>query len=151
MDIDFNKFEPKCPANYFGKGEDYILTDNADEIKEFEENWKEWEVNNPNDPTGEIALQIWKDSKKKTRAFVTAPPPIATKEEKEILQKPIIVHTRKPLPTQVIEEFKNVDLQLKLPNYLVEQFKTFCRDQKRRPRDIMIYWIKLHARLNDEL
>jgi hypothetical protein len=115
----------EVPANYFGRGENYILKDDPEELRWFEERFKEWESAHPEDPTGEIALQ----------------------EEK---RKP----SYQPNPTKTTitrhddDDFlDSTKLRLELPTTHIEKLKNFAKFKRRRPRDIVMAWIDQYCKL----
>lgn len=113
--------EPEVPSNYFGKGDNYILPDDVDEVRKFEDRWKKYEAENPDDPTGELALA----------KFRNAHPP--TNQPKPPDNPP----DRIVLP----ENFEWKEIELILPVPYVERFKNFAAAKRRRPRDILMSFI----------
>lgn len=110
----------KCPATYFGKGENYNLQDaTPDELQKFNEDFEKWERENPDDPTGEIALEAYKRNGGKASSSV---------EETPVASLQIMMDTP-------------ADLRISLPFYAIEKLKNHARLRKRRPRDIIQEWI----------
>lgn len=52
---------PKCPANYFGKGENYVL--NHDETAWFMKEVDKWNQEYPNDPDGTKTLAAYRQER----------------------------------------------------------------------------------------
>ena len=122
----------ECPANYFGKGKNYLLPDDAETIREFERRFQEWEQAHPEDPTGELALAKWESevgpiNKSKPQSQLRG-----TTEEKT---------------PEVSDEEIWKELELVMPERHIEKFKNYCRLQRRRPRDIMMLWIERLCKL----
>lgn len=118
-----NFFEPGgYPANYFGKGEEFILPDDPVILKEFDARFNEYEIAHPEDPTGDKALEHAKSQ-----------PPIKSKLDKGVST------TEEKSP--VSEDDKWVELEMFMPARHIELFKKYCSLQRRRPRDIMMLWI----------
>jgi hypothetical protein len=123
----------ECPANYFGKGENYILPDDAETVREFERRFQEWERQHPEDPTGELALAKWKEDHFEAPAPSRAPStPRKTTEEKESSDSGD-------------EEWK--ELELVLPVAHIEKLKNYAKLQRRRPRDIIMLWIERFCKI----
>lgn len=137
--------ELKCPANYFGKGENYILPDNPEEIRDFERQFKDWEAKHPDDPTGEMALKNHKEVVRTTPKALPAQPVVIISER----DANKVIFPSVAAKKGVIEddpEFQNAELELELPKYLIAQLKAFAKYKSRRPRDIVASWIRLYAR-----
>ncbi len=126
----------ECPANYFGKGEDYLLPDDPKVLGEFERKFKEWEDSHPEDPTGDIALahdKIASSSSVENRSNGA----ISTEEKKN------------PLPLTITEPSPELEsdgllkeIELVMPENYIKLFKEYCKEKRRRPRDMMMTWIK---------
>lgn len=125
--------ELKCPANYFGKGENYLLPDDAETVREFERQFQEWEQAHPEDPTGELALAKWKSE----HGEDTPRPRIPA-----ALREP----TGEKIPT-VDEEEEWKEIEMVIPVRYIEKFKNYCRLQRRRPRDVFMLWIERLCKL----
>lgn len=141
----------ECPANYFGKGENYVLPDNADAIREFERRFQEWEVEHPEDPTGDLALAKWKAENTGKPPAVSAPskpkgavnlPHITTEKETHLAPMPTI-----PVMPVIPDDAEWVELELTLPKVYVDQLKRYAAFMRRRPRDIIILWINKHTKV----
>lgn len=52
----------EVPANYFGKGENYILPDEGEEQADFARRFDEYVVAHPEDPAGEQALRLYEEN-----------------------------------------------------------------------------------------
>lgn len=117
---------PLVPANYFGKGEDFILSDDKpNEIKEFDDKYKEWAEAHPEDPTGEIALAEFRKRNRIT-------------PEEEITSS----------SSSVEPEFQgSAKIHLELPETSIEKLKNYARFRRRRPRDIINGWIEQFCKL----
>jgi hypothetical protein len=123
----------ECPANYFGKGKDYCLPDDAAAVHEFERRFAEWESAHPDDPTGELALAKWEQDHANS---------LASKP----LQRTRVETTGEKSST-VMESSDLKELELVLPAGHIAKFKNYCRLQRRRPRDIMMLWIEAYCKL----
>lgn len=117
----------ECPANYFGKGEDYNLPDDVNVIAEYERKWKEWEAAHPEDPTGEIALA---DAKKKGN-----------------LSTPTITSPNEEVKVKTEDDIDCAELQLLMPVRHIQLLKNYAKFRRRRPRDIIMGWIDMYAKL----
>jgi len=121
--------EPKCPANYFGLGADYVLPEDIEIVREFELKFSDWVTKNPDDPTGELAIAAY---------------------QKYLAQNPKAkAELAKPKYDAIVINPNDYDdakqLRLQLPADLLEVLKKFAKAKKRRPRDIIIHWIKTHC------
>lgn len=116
---------PKVPCNYFGRGEDFILSDDKpDEIAEIDKLWKEWADAHPEDPLGEIALAEYKKRNRKTPEESTSP------------------------SVEPEAEFQgSAKIHLELPETSIEKLKNYARFRRRRPRDIINGWIQQFCKL----
>jgi len=128
----------EVPANYFGKGENYNLPDDAETIREFERRFTEWEKAHPDDPTGDIALAAYK--KPLPTALVTtkstsdsAPTPVSDDVEEEDGEE---------------FEFNDSSVRLRIPSPILLKFKKYARYKRKRPRDILIFWITRFCNLD---
>lgn len=121
--------EPRCPINYFGKGENYALPDNKEACAEYERQWKEWEAEHPEDPTGEATLQAWKDQ---------------TGKESQPLRKVKSMSMEFDGPFSS-EEICNVRLQL--PEQEAKMLKKYASFKRKRPRDIIVALIQTYCKL----
>lgn len=119
-----NTPEPACPANYFGKGADYVLPDSREEIQDYEEKWRKWMEDHPNDPTGELAIKEWEATTGRKAKLATEP---------------------KPVGEDLDEEFATLKLELN-PN-VIKQLKTYASFCRKRPRDIVARLIKAHCNI----
>lgn len=122
-----------CPANYFGRGENFVLPDDAAFIKEFEDQWATWEREHPDDPTGELALE----AAKKNHIQIAPSPPRPAPVVIGIAEKNL----------EYVENDRRIFLKLTLPHAHMQKLKNFARLQRRRPRDIIIAWIEKLCRL----
>lgn len=133
--------EPEVPANYFGKGDDYILPDTISVVQEFERRWKEYEVEHPDDPTGELALAKFRAQPKVDRVetiVVHIPPPEPIIEPVEVTPLP----EEPPIDKIVLpKNFQWKEIELVMPEQYVERFKSFAAAKRRRPRDILMSFI----------
>lgn len=120
----------ECPANYFGKGEDYVLPENADELRTFEHRFAQWEREHPEDPDGSIAL---------AHAKLNAQPT----EEKNV--SPSVGPSEVFIPRAVMDESQK--LKLELPLAYIEKLKKYASFKRRRPRDIIMAWIDANCKL----
>lgn len=116
--------EPKCPANYFGKGVNYVLPDDREAVQEYERLWQEWEAAHPNDPTGEIALKEWSHTTGKKVVFSDGPQPIIQ-------------------PNDVSAETSK--LKLELADSDIRLLKNFASFKRRRPRDVIAELIRTYC------
>ncbi len=126
--------EPKCPANYFGKGVNYQLTDDVDEVTEFERLWREWEAANPNDPTGDIALKTWQDY-----GVAETTPTVAHVTTESMARGSGILTGGKEF------EEDQITLKLSLAVSEVDMLKRYSSFKRRRPRDIIATLIRQHC------
>lgn len=120
----------ECPANYFGKGEDYLLSDDPKELAEFNRRFEEWERAHPEDPSGDIALahdKIASSSSVEHRHDGT----IATEEKKT------------PAVKKTDETLK--ELEMVMPESYIKRFKELCQEKRKRPRDMMMIWIDKYS------
>lgn len=125
----------KCPANYFGKGEDYILPEDRDVIREYERQFQEWESTHPDDPTGEIAL---------AHAKSLGSPTV----EKAIPQQQRVRVSEDSEPVQIEEDSQDMaELELTLPPNEIRLLKNYARFKRKRPRDIVMAWIQQFCKL----
>lgn len=124
---------PKCPINYFGKGRDHIISADSSEVAQFEKDWREWEAKNPNDPTGEIALEKWE--KEQTQLEPTSPSATSTASKKA---KPF-----KPLP----EDWTTNKMRLELDQHSIDKLKKYASFKRRRPRDIVAHLIEQYCNI----
>ena len=110
-----------CPADYFGKGPEFLLPDDPQVLREFEMRFQEYELAHPNDPTGEIAL---------AKNTVTRP------------TKPLAIPTEERDAFDLISENDTLsEIEMVLPIRHIQLFKRYCRFQRRRPRDVFMVWI----------
>ena len=147
--------EPLTPANYFGKGENYVLPESLDAVREFEQQFDAWVTANPNDPTGEKAIESYKahlaaTKNKVTHPFATppadvllpsvvAPPPV---DIEKLVEAKVESVMQAQAPTPTLELSGDTDqLKLQLPVELIDKLKDFAKAKRRRPRDIVITWI----------
>ncbi len=130
----------ECPANYFGKGEEYTLPEDPDVIREFERRFQEWELAHPDDPLGELALARAKQHHEPTKK--TTPPPV-NQPHQQINPQPL---PQSSLPlTDVGDDM--IELELTLPADYVKLLKNYAKFKRRRPRDIIMSWIQQFCRL----
>jgi hypothetical protein len=111
----------ECPANYFGKGKDYILQ--PDFAEEFDRRWKIWEKENPEDPTGEKALAFYESSQSTERKEETA--------------------NQGQTEKQALEDTKKFRLELDAQD--IERLKAYAKYKRKRPRDIITLWIRTYT------
>lgn len=149
--------QPKCPATYFGKGADYVLPDNLEIIHQFERDFDTWVRENPDDPTGEKALALWEQSQLQP----PTPPLLQKKKELPLFEVwPVKLETevsgfedKIPLPTPLNlpdeDGLETVQLTLELPEQYVDRFKRFCKAKRKRPRDVLLFWILQHAKIEN--
>lgn len=140
--------EPKVPINYFGRGENYALPDNFAVIKDFEEKFREWEREHPDDPTGEITLQAWRDSHAKP-AILEVPKiiPLPEKQESIATILPPVVTETPVIENEIPDELDYDTLKLTLPIPLLDKLKKYSKLKKKRPRDIVSFWILHHCKI----
>lgn len=122
----------ECPASYFGKGENHNLSDDsAEELREFEQKFREWEEKHPNDPTGEKALAIWKVTNPTGSKVATpkTPEPITAPTEEEE------------------DDSEKGSLKLVLSERQIQKIKGYARVRGCRPRDLVIEWIEKFCKL----
>lgn len=140
----------ECPANYFGKGENYMLPDNPEVIREFERRFQIWEREHPDDPTGDLALAKWKQDNS-GKSPVSQPikpkgavnlPHITTEEENPITAMPEV-----PVMPVISDDAVWVELELTIPREYVDQLKRYAAFMRRRPRDIIMLWITKHTKI----
>lgn len=112
----------ECPANFFGRGKDFDLAEDPAAIQEIEKKWQAWEIAHPDDPTGELALEI--EEKRITPVLV--PTPAAPTQEKKI-----------------IEEL--VNLRLQIPSRIDNKLKAIAKAKRKRPRDIVVELIEKYT------
>lgn len=124
--------EPKCPANYFGRGENFNLPDDKEFLHQYELEWQEWERAHPDDPGGEKALAEWKKWKATQPAQPSTTPP-TTGGKESIPSATVGVETK--------------ELELELDPAIITKFKAYCRLQRKRPRDIFTYWVNTYANI----
>lgn len=120
----------ECPANYFGKGKDYILPDDPDTVAEFERRWREWEAEHPSDPTGDTALAQWEAEHGGTKSRSARVPA-------EIAGGDVEPGDSDDMAT----------LKLELPTGHIDKLKRYARFLRRRPRDVLMIWIERHCKL----
>lgn len=127
-----------CPANYFGRGEDFLLPDDAEFLLEFNRQYEEWEREHPDDPTGEHALAKWKAEGKDLTPKPLRPQPTKT-------------HAPTPPPPEesndLAEDGDWDRLKLSLPDDYIQKLKDYARFKRVRPRDIVMGWIRQHAKI----
>lgn len=128
-----------CPANYFGRGEDFDLPDDAEFLMVFNKQYEEWEREHPDDPTGEEALKKWKLERKSM-----APSPS--------LRVPPTKRTEPAPPpdeesTDLDEDSDGDRLRLSLPDDYIKRLKDYARFKRVRPRDVVMGWIRQHAKI----
>lgn len=151
---------PKTPANYFGKGADYVLPDNLEIIHQFERDFDAWVRENSDDPTGEKALALWEQSQlqppelpplqKKKELLPSVELPAKVEVEVEHLTPTKILDLAlKPIVVDVEQGLETVQLTLELPEIYVERFKKFCKFKRKRPRDVLLFWILQHAKIEN--
>lgn len=117
----------ECPANYFGKGEDYLLPDDPATLQEFERKFQEWEKSHPEDPTGEIALAHDK---------------IASSSSVEVRRNGAISTEEKKSPHELLPDDSPLkEIELVMPESYIIRFKEYCKEKRRRPRDMLMVWI----------
>jgi hypothetical protein len=123
----------ECPANYFGKGKNYTLPDDAEVVREFERRFQEWEREHPEDPTGDLALAKWEaeHSEETPRARVPAALREPTGEKEPVVSDD--------------EDWK--ELEMILPVRHIEKLKKYASYKRRRPRDIVMLWIETYCKL----
>ncbi len=162
--------EPLTPANYFGKGENYVLPESMDAVREFEQQFDAWVTANPNDPTGEKAIESYKAHLAATKK-VGIPPVFPEIQERmsqadfeehqkaghtlyeKKIEKLVEAKVESAMQAQTpasptLELSGNTDqLKLQLPVELIDKLKDFAKAKRRRPRDIVITWILKHAHL----
>lgn len=121
----------RCPANYFGKGENYNI-DNAspEEMKRHAELFDAWGEAHPEDPLGEIALEAYK------REHTNEVNPSKFPNSRQIVTEQ---------PYNEMAEGDWIDLRMTLPNDCIEALKRHARRNNRRPRDIVMGWIRQHC------
>lgn len=118
----------ECPANYFGRGEDYILPDDPDVVREFERKFEEWVNTHPDDPTGEQTLKAHGPQRTHRSILNRSPKGIFINSNSETPAPP----TKEKEPYVLMGEIK-----LRLPIKELETLKNFAIFKRRRPRDII--------------
>ena len=124
--------QPECPANYFGKGENYVLPEDIEVVREFEQRFSEWVTAHPNDPTGEITLAAWKKADKTPIANI-----------------PRVHHQPTTKEIYKIDSEGNSQLRVQIPQEFIAMLKSYAHARKRRPRDIIIHWIQTNCKLDE--
>ncbi len=126
-----------CPANYFGKGANYILPDNEEEVRAFEQLFDKWVTDHPDDPTGELALATEKKNNKSDYGWN---PGYALEIGSKGIANPV---DPRDLPPDKIEiNGETTQLTLELPKEFIKKLKRIAIHKKRRPRDIIMSYIK---------
>lgn len=163
-----NQIEPPVPCNYFGKGADYQLPEDIQSIREFEDLFDKWVTENPDDPTGEKTIELWKSQIK------AQTPPVSKQSEIQATPKllpevvpinltasaqgfqvidgiayPIAPLSEQPLFSPVDDE--GDEIRLKLTTHAVKLLKAYATFRKRRPRDIVMSWILTYAKITPTL
>jgi hypothetical protein len=122
----------EVPANYFGKGRDYNLSDDPKELQEFERKFKEWEAAHPDDPVGEKALSEYESTRGTSKVKIQSRPSVSFTDDDE-------------------DDDDNDDssnkIRLELPSVLIMQLKRYARFHRKRPRDIVMMWIIKYGKL----
>lgn len=132
---------PLVPINYFGKGKDYSLSDDQAEIQEFERQWREWEAEHPDDPTGEIALRefeaIHGEVKTNTNGSVS-------RKAVRVLQP--VISSVEPIARdgEVMEDMAS--LELEMPKSAILALKRYASFKRVRPRDVVTNLILKHCK-----
>ena len=132
---------PRCPLNYFGKGENYNLQEaSPEEMQKYNEDFAAWEAAHPDDPIGEKALEAYKleynfPENPRTTGKAPSSRPSATE-----------VHNSFPSVEQSeADENLWTPLRLMLPEDDVEKLKRYAKRRKLRPRDVIREWIEKHC------
>lgn len=134
--------EPRTPINYFGKGRDHIISADSSEVAQFEKDWREWEAKNPNDPTGEIALEKWEKEQRQIEIDEESPDNFQqprTQQKSERSTKPF-----KPLP----EDWTTNKMRLELDQHSIDKLKKYASFKRRRPRDIIAHLIEQYCNIS---
>lgn len=122
---------PKCPVTYFGKGENWNLTQaTLEEAKWFNDEFDKWVTDHPEDPTGELALESYKLE----IAGHTPEPTPKQYSNGEVSQAEQTRHE--------VEDLGWSELRLTLPQEDIERLKNYSRKMRRRPRDVIQQLIK---------
>lgn len=121
----------KCPANYFGRGENYNLPDDPSIIQEIQVLWSEWEREHPGDPTGDKALAEWKAKNPDKPAISRDKIPRALEEDEE----------------EIFDNSECVNLRLQVPIETCRLFKNYAKLKRIRPRELLILWVAKYAKL----
>lgn len=153
----------EVPANYFGKGELYILKEDSDEMAEFVRRFDLYAEAHPNDPTGEEALRLHLAATKNPVSVylqpIPAPPPpeaLPFVELQDYRKTPPPVHPpidpkEKEIipqtPFNITEEWE--ELKLKIPIGYYNNLKNYAKWKRRRPRDVVMKWIRDYCHLNE--
>lgn len=122
----------KCPANYFGRGENYNLPDDPEIIKELNAQWEQWEREHPDDPTGEKALAA--DIELFGKPSLTP---------KAVNFKRLV----EPDEEEIVDDTENVNLRLQIPKETCRIFKNYAKLKRMRPRELLILWVHKIAKL----
>lgn len=118
------------PVNYFGKGEHWELPPDEAVQKEFTQRFLEYEVEHPDDPTGEIAFAEYK------RKY-----PFTGKTIPSIVEQKTFAYAPEP-----VEPYSE-NLRLQIPPSKLQTLKNYAHYRRRRPRDILIEWIDKYCKL----
>lgn len=141
----------KCPANYFGKGEDYDLPADVDVLREFERQFSEWTAAHPEDPDGSIAL-----AHDKANPVIERPP----KPEPTPTPAPIPIPQPEPVKIQVVvpvveplqisyqcsvADSKKLRLELSVADII--KLRNYALMKRCRPRDVVSVLINTYCKL----
>lgn len=129
-----------CPANYFGKGEDYNLKDDPAELEEFNRLFDEYSQANPDDPTGEKALEAFK-AQVLLASKTELPPP--QKKTPEYVSSPSVVD-EPPQPEMISVEEDHESIRLELTASRIIFLKRYSAYRRMRPRDVISFLIDKH-------
>lgn len=117
---------PEVPANYFGRGRDFILPDDTTVVAEITEKWTKYEQDHPDDPMGENILKKWEEDANR----------LCTVEATKNLQQ----------ARTIVSDYEflgvTTQLRLELPKDLINHLKGYARYTRKRPRTIIEDLIK---------